>query len=195
MTLDYYNKNALAYSQETQTAKFQDRRIMLLKYLEPPAYILDLGCGAGRDSKAFIDQGYQVKAIDGSEELCKIASHYINQEVVCQRFQDLNESNAYDGVWACASLLHVPSTNLPEIFGKISKALKLGGYFYGSFKHGTFEGERNGRYFTDLTKEKLKVLIELLADLELIETEITNDVRPNRENEQWLNFIITRRRI
>lgn len=190
MTLDYYNKNAAAYKAETLLVKFKDQRNMLLKYLPPKAHILDLGCGAGRDSKAFITQGYQVTAIDGSQELCKIASQYIGQEVICKGFQDLNESNTYDGIWACASLLHVPLANLSHIISKISTALKPGGYFYGSFKHGEFEGERDGRYFTDLTQEKLQSLLEPFEELELIELEVTSDARVGREDEEWLNFTI-----
>ena len=190
MTLDYYNRNAVDYTKETISAEFQERRNMLLKYLKSNAHILDLGCGSGRDSKAFIQQGYQVTAMDGSNELCKIASKYIGQTVICRRFQDLRESNTYDGVWACASLLHVPLVGLSSIFSKVAVALKTGGYFYGSFKQGEFEGERNGRYFTDLTKERLEVLLEGVVGLEVVEVEITGDVRVGREGELWLNFIV-----
>ncbi|HHX59641.1 MAG TPA: methyltransferase domain-containing protein [Epulopiscium sp.] len=190
MTLDYYNRNAIDYSKETISAEFQERRNMLLKYLKPNARILDLGCGSGRDSKAFIQQGYQVTAMDGSNELCKIASKYIGQAVICRRFQDLRESNTYDAVWACASLLHVPLVELSNILSKVAAALKTGGYFYGSFKQGEFEGERNGRYFTDLTKEKLQTLLGNFVELELVEVEITRDVREGRGEEMWLNFVV-----
>lgn len=90
MTLDYYNEHAISYSQDTVFAEFQDWRNMLLKYLQLEAHILDLGCGSGRDSKALIQQGYKVTAMDGSKELYEVASRYIGQEVICQRFQDLN---------------------------------------------------------------------------------------------------------
>lgn len=140
MTLDYYNTNAINYSKETALVEFQEQRYMLLKYLKKNAYILDLGCGSGRDSKAFISQKYKVTAIDGSKELSEIASHNIGQQVICKRFQDLDYIDIYDGVWACASLLHVPSYQLKQIFVNIARALKSGGYFYGSFKYGEFEG-------------------------------------------------------
>jgi hypothetical protein len=84
--------------------------------------------------------------VDGSNELCKIASKYIGQEVICKRFQDLRESSTYDAVWACASLLHVPLVDLS--LSKVATALKTGGYFYGSFKYGEFGGERNVGYNT-----------------------------------------------
>ena len=132
-------------------------------------------------------------AIDGSSKLCKIASAYIGQEVICKQFKDLHERNLYDGVWACASILHTPSADLPHIIRNISNALKVGGYFYASFKYGDFEGERNGRYFTDLTEKSLRSLLEPFDGLEIIETFITNDARVGREDEKWLNAIIKKR--
>lgn len=150
----------------------------------------DLGCGSGRDSKAFIQKGYKVTAMDGSSELCKIASNYIGQKVICQEFKDLHDINAFNVVWASASILHTPSVGLPKVISNISNSLKIGGYFYVSFKYGDFEGERNGRYFTDFTEKSLSELIEPFPELEIIETVITNDVRIGRENEKWLNIII-----
>lgn len=190
MTLNYYNKNAIKFTEETLSVQFEERQDMFLKYLKPGAYILDLGCGSGRDSKAFIQKGYKVVAMDGSSELCKIASKNIGQKVICGRFQDLNKMDVFDGVWACASILHIPSVDLHNVIYNIFKALKSGGYFYTSFKYGNFEGERNGRYFTDLTEESLKSLLKPFKALEIIEVTITSDVRPGRENEKWLNAII-----
>lgn len=190
MTLDYYNQNAIEFNQGTVAVEFEERRNMLLKYLKPGAHILDFGCGSGRDSKAFIQKGYKVTAIDGSSELCKIASQYIGQNVICNRFQDLNNSNMFDAVWACASILHIPSANLRDIISNISKALKPGGYFYASFKYGDFEGERNGRYFTDLTEESFSSLLEPFDQVEIVELEITGDARVGREDEKWLNVIV-----
>ena len=190
MTLDYYNKNARRYSQETLDVDFKEQRHMLLKYLKPGAHILDLGCGAGRDSKVFLQQGYQVTSIDGSKALCEIASRHIGQEVICQRFQDLDQKDTYHGIWACASLLHLPMLELSSMIRRVSTALKAGGYFYASFKYGELEGERNGRYFTDLTEDRLKDLLLPFGELALIETEITKDVRAGREQELWLNFVV-----
>ena len=129
-----------------------------------------------------------------SSEVCKIASKYIGQNVICRDFKDLHDKNEFDAVWACASILHVPPINLPTVIINISNALKLGGYFYASFKYGDFEGERNGRYFTDLTEKSLCSLIDPFHDLEIIETFITNDVRISREDEKWLNIIIKKKK-
>lgn len=153
------------------------------------AHILDLGCGSGRDAKAFLDAGYQVTAIDGSPSCCQLAAAYIGQPVLCQTFDELDFDAAFDGIWACASLLHLPYAELPGVFERIARALRPGGYLYASFKYGDFEGERNGRYFTDLDEERLAALLEPVAGLTILETFVTGDVRDGREGEKWLNVI------
>lgn len=76
-TLEYYNRNAKIYCDQTLVGNLQENYNKFLKHLPPNAYILDFGCGSGRDSKYFLDNGYKVKAIDGSIEMCKLASKYI----------------------------------------------------------------------------------------------------------------------
>jgi hypothetical protein len=105
-------------------------------------------------------------------------------------FSELNEENRYDGLFACASILHVPSKDLPDIFTRMKKAVKKGGILYVSFKYGTFEGIRNGRYFTDLTEESLHAILDRVGGLEIIRTGITGDARPGREDEKWLNVLL-----
>ncbi|RKJ30308.1 class I SAM-dependent methyltransferase [Butyricicoccus sp. 1XD8-22] len=192
-TINYYNQNASAFTSDTIAVDFDEKQNVLLKYLAPGAHILDFGCGSGRDSKAFLQKGYKVTAIDGSSELCKIASEYIGQEVQCKKFHELDEVEAFDAVWACASILHVPSADLPQVIGNIERALKPGGYFYVSFKYGDFEGERNGRYFTNQTEQSLEELVEPFTQLELLETSVTPDVRVGREDEMWLYAIVRKR--
>lgn len=189
-TLDYYNQCAKMYNETTLNIEFDSKREMLLKYLNPGAHILDLGCGSGRDSLAFLQQGYQVTAMDGSKELCKIASQNIGQEVICQLFNDLDVIHEFDGVWACASLLHLSTHELKETLKKVEQALKNDGYFYASFKYGNFEGEREGRYFNDFTEASFKTLLTEFPNLKLQEAEITTDVIPGRENVSWLNVIM-----
>ena len=129
-------------------------------------------------------------SVDGSKKLCEFASHYIGQDVINSTFQDFKSNIKFDGVWACASLLHLPYEELKKVMKNISTMIKLEGYFYLSFKYGDFEGERNGRYFTDMTEEKFKELIKDMKEYKLIEKHITEDVRALRENEKWLNVIL-----
>ena len=107
-------------------------------------------------------------------------------------FQDLNETDRYDGIWACSSILHLPKPELISVMGKMTAALKRNGVIYTSFKYGTFEGERNGRYFTDMTEEIFAELKRSLPELTTEKTWITSDVRPGRGNEKWLNLILRR---
>ena len=189
-TLNYYNQCAEAYNETTLNIEFDSKREMLLKYLQPNAHILDLGCGSGRDSKGFLQKGYKVTAVDGSKELCKIASKNIGQDVICQLFNELDAVNEFDGVWACASLLHLPTNELKQTLKRVEKALKKDGYFYASFKYGDFEGERDGRYFNDFTEVSFNTLLKEFPNLELQEVEVTTDVIPGRKNVSWLNVIM-----
>lgn len=182
-TLDYYNQNAKKFITGTIQNRFLDK-------LHPGAEILDYGCGSGRDTKYFLEQGCKVTAIDGSQELCKLASEYTGIQVKHMLFRDLDEKEAYDGIWACSSILHVPENELRDIIKKMANALRAHGIIYTSFKYGTFEGERNGRYFTDMTEETFAKLIQDIDELEIEEQWITSDVRPGRGEEKWLNLIL-----
>ena len=119
------------------------------------AYILDFGCGSGRDSKYFLNKGYKVKAMDGSKEMCKLASKYINQEVICMNFEELKDINTYDGIWACSSILHVEKENLSNILNKMINGLKFNGIIYTSFKIGERFEIKEGKYYNYLTKNEM----------------------------------------
>lgn len=189
-TLDYYNQNAKKFITGTISVDFGTIQNRFLDKLHPGAEILDYGCGSGRDTKYFLEQGCKVTAIDGSQELCKLASEYTGIQVKHMLFRDLDEKEAYDGIWACSSILHVPANELQDIIKKMANALRAHGIIYTSFKYGTFEGERNGRYFTDMTEETFAKLIQDMDELEIEEQWITSDVRPGRGEEKWLNLIL-----
>ena len=189
-TLEYYNQNAMSFVQGTKDVDFKIIQENFIKRVPEGSNILDFGCGSGRDTKYFLEQGYQVTAIDGSEELCKIASEYTGIQVKQMLFQELNEINVYDGIWACSSILHLPIKELELVLKKIAIALKENGVLYTSFKYGTFAGERNGRYFTDMTENTFKELLLKVPELVIEDVTITTDVRPGRGEEQWLNLIL-----
>ena len=193
-TIEYYNSNAEGFYESTVNADMSAQYKLFEKYLGNGAHILDCGCGSGRDSKHFLDNGFEVTAIDGSEELCKKASELTGLEVKQMYFRSLNFDNEFDGVWACASLLHVEKGELPDVLTRITKALRDGGVLYASFKYGGFSGERNGRFFTDLDDESFESLIADIPELVLKEKYISTDVRPGRENERWLNAIVMKRK-
>ena len=192
-TLLYYNTNTSSFVESTQSVLMTEAWNRFTSKLKPASLILDFGCGSGRDTKYFLEHGYKVDAIDGSEELCKAASEFTGIEVRNELFTDLCEVEKYDAVWACSSILHASSKELEIIIKKIWTSLKEKGIFYTSFKYGDFEGERNGRYFTDFTEESFAALLKKSADFDILETWITGDVRPGRENEKWLNIILQKK--
>ena len=191
-TIAYYNKNAEAFVRDTETVEFTEVWDRFLSYMPKGAYILDFGCGSGRDTKAFLEHGYRVDAIDGSAELCRQASDYTGICVRQMLFQELDISNYYDGVWACASILHLSRIEISDVLKRISNALKPGGILYTSFKYGTFEGMRNNRYFTDFTETTLSKLWIGIDSLQIIDIWTTQDVRPGREEKRWINLLARR---
>lgn len=161
-----------------------------LPHVKQHGHILDAGCGSARDAAYFKQQGFTVSAFDASENIARLASNYLQQPVEVKTFQQLECVNKYDGIWCCASLLHVPKAELPQVFLKLQNALKPNGVLYVSFKYGTQERVHNGREFTDLNEDGLTALINHYTDLKIIKHWQTVDQRPERESEVWLNALI-----
>lgn len=189
-TIDYYNLNAKTFTAGTISVDFEDIQKRFLNKLPQHAIILDFGCGSGRDTKYFLEQGFRVEAIDGSKELCKIAREYTGIAVKHMFFQELNDKGKYDGIWACSSILHLSIVELESVMRKMEKALNQKGVIYTSFKYGTFTGERNGRYFTDMTEDSFADFLKKIDNLTVEELWVTSDVRPGRSDEKWLNLIL-----
>ena len=189
-TLDYYEKNAESFVTGTLDVRFDNTQKRFASLLPDGAYILDFGCGSGRDTKAFLDMGYQVDATDGSEKLCELASKNTGIAVRKLLFSELDECEKYDGIWACASILHLPKEELKSVLGKMLRAVKSEGYIYTSFKYGEFEGYRNERYFTDFIEDSFGEFVKDITEIRIIEKWITSDARPGRGDEKWLNVIL-----
>lgn len=192
-TVGYYDNHAEEFYKNTVNVKFTIMQKHFLSKLKKNSYILDFGCGSGRDTKYFLEQDCQVDAIDGSAALCKLASEYTGIQVKNMFFQDLSEVNRYDGIWACSSILHLPANQLLDVMQTMAVALKNNGIIYTSFKYGTFAGERNGRFFTDMTEDTFSEFLGKIEELEVEEQWITSDVRPGRGEEKWLNLILRKR--
>ena len=189
-TIDYYNLNAESFIENTQNVDMHLAQDKFLHLLNEGAAILDFGCGSGRDTKYFLDKGCRVTATDGSAELCRRAGVFTGIEVQEMLFQELDDIDTYDGIWACSSILHLPKNELLLVIRKMSDALKSTGVIYTSFKYSDFEGVRNGRYFTDFTENSFKEFIAEIPELTIEDYWITGDVRPGRGDERWLNLIL-----
>lgn len=187
-TIDYYNLYADEFTQATLHVDMETLYQPFLAELPEFARILDLGCGSGRDTLAFKNKGYQVDAIDYSEELVKKATKFTGIQVKHQSFYNLSEVAVYDGIWACASLLHCERHRLTEVLEKMLRALKSEGVIYMSFKYGDSDREKDGREFTDLNEQQAQELISQFEQVSLVDQWVTVDKRQDREK-QWLNLL------
>lgn len=192
-TIDYYDQNADAYVQQTRNVDMTAVRDHFMKLVPTHGTILDLGSGSGRDSKAFLDHGYQVTAVDGSAEMCKATEQFTGLKAICKDFASFIPESKYNGVWASASLLHLPSQTIHDVVQKLSLYLHSGGVFYMSYKYGDFGGMRDGRYYTYLTEPLLKDLLQDIDGLSAHEFFKTYDKIPGREDLVWLNAIFIKK--
>ncbi len=189
-TIKYYDENAITFFENTKDADMKRVYELFLKYLPLGAKILDLGCGSGRDTKYFLQKGYDVVAVDGSIEMVKLSTEFTGKQTLHLTFDEINFNEEFDGVWACASLLHVPRNKIDSIFKKIYLALKKSGVFYPSYKYGNKEEIRNGRFFNNYDKKSFNELLKNHPYFSILEMKITFDVRKGRENEKWLNVVL-----
>ena len=196
VTLNYYESEYGTFISETIEADTKDLRNRFLKNVPDGGTILDLGCGSGRDTKAFLDAGCRVSAIDGSAEICREASVFTGIDVRCLDFFDIPDNESYDGIWACASVLHVEKNRIPDLIRKLYKNLNRNGVLYLSFKYGEHNGIRDGRHFTDLNETEFRKLMEEVYcedigrdDFQIIDEWQSEDVRRGK-NVQWLNEIL-----
>lgn len=188
MSENYYDSNADDFFNGTVNVDMSPQYEDFLNEIPKNGHILDAGCGSGRDTLVFKSLGYKVTAFDGSIEMCKLASKYTGQEVLHLQFQNIGFKETFDGIWASASLLHIPTREMDDILNRLKKSLKKGGALYASFKYGSFEGERNGRYFNDLTDITAKELFTKNG-FKIKKIWFTQDARKEREDEKWVNIL------
>ena len=188
-SVDFYNRDAVAYVRDTLNVEMSALYEPFLSLVRPAGHILDAGCGSGRDCRAFLASGYAVTAIDASPELARLASELVGQPVIVTRFQSLAFEGMFDGVWACASLLHVARSEIDDVLSRLTRALKPGGALFMSFKVGEEERTERGRLFNYYTEATLDALLARHSELNVVRTWRTRDRRPHREAEEWLNAL------
>jgi SAM-dependent methyltransferase len=176
----YYDEHARRYVEDTVDVDLGPLYGRFLAHVPPGGALLDAGCGSGRDARRFRAAGYRVEAFDASPAMAALAAEHCGLPVAVRRFQDVDWQGRFDGVWACASLLHVPRVELPDVLRRLARALKPGGVLYASFKHGRGEREHAGRRFTDLDEAGLDALLRAVPGLALVERWVSRDVRPGR---------------
>lgn len=192
-TVSWYDRHAASFAADTERADVAELRARFLRHLTDGARILDAGCGVGRDALAFCQAGYSVVAFDASERMVELARDRLPAScpVLRMRFDEMAWRGEFDGVWACASLLHVPAVDFLGVARRIVAALRSGGIWYVSFKQGSGERWSSGRLFVDHTEESLAA-VALALKVKVIEAWTTGDVRPGRAGELWANALLLR---
>ena len=189
-TIKYYNDNCENFKSKWDNYLF-DIPNTFAEYLKDDAYVLDLGCGTGRDSLYFKEKGFKVKCIDGSVNMCKIASEALGQEVENKNYLDIDYKDLFDGVFACASLLHLKDEDLKIVLKRVYDSLKFNGIMYASFKYGNDERFEDGRFFNDMTLDKFNRLMnETECNFEIIKAWNTSQYGTDSE---FLNLLLKKK--
>jgi superfamily II DNA or RNA helicase/SOS-response transcriptional repressor LexA len=190
-TARYYRQFADEFFESTVGVDMSPIRERFAALLVAGARVLDAGCGSGRDAKAFAQDGFRVSAFDASPELALRASTHCGFAVEVRSFRDVDEVNAYDGIWCCASLLHVAPEEMPGVVSRLWAALAPGGVLYASFKRGTGTRLHGGRHFTDADESQVAEWLAALPELAQSDIWVTEDQRPDRM-EKWTNVLATK---
>lgn len=187
---NYYEKNAKKYIEETIDCDMKMQYDFFLKYMPNKGKILDIGFGSGRDMMYFASIGYDVEGIDPT---LSFVNHMKEKgyKVYPLTAEELKVENEFEGIWACASLLHVNRADLLDTLNNCKRALKVNGIMYCSFKYGNGEIINNERYFNYLNEESLKEFSNN-DSFKIIDIKKSNDVRKDRSCEQWINIIFKR---
>jgi len=192
MSCDYYNHNAQQFFTETFGLDMSNIYSRFLEKLSLDSRILDMGCGSGRDALYFHNKGYRVDAFDASLEMVKLASLATGLRIKHSTFQTYEAVHIFDGIWACASLLHLPKIEHGTIITKYFKKLTSDGIFYMSFKYGTSDYDKNERHFSCHDEASISNLLsETLVNYET-DIWVTQDARKERKSENWLNVLLTK---
>lgn len=189
-TLQYYQHHAVEFVDQTQSVDMQALYKTFLAELSDSGSILDIGCGSGRDAQHFHQLGFEVMAFDGSEAIVALAAQHSTFPVLHATFNDFTTDQRFDGMWACASLLHVPLAEQSATLSHLATFLKSGGVFYASYKLGHGEANKNGRFFCHVDAGSFAQIISSIPELEIVKHWITGDQRPGRGNEQWFNVLL-----
>lgn len=191
-TLAWYEGNAEAYAAATDGIPMDDIRGEFLALLPDCAEILEVGPGSGRDARAFADGGHRVVAIEPVAAFADALVLDGRVSVIREPVEHMRFEPRFDGVWACGSLLHVASAELPAVFRRLAGALRAGGAMFVCFKHGSGESvDADGRAFVDMDEDGLAGLLSGCPGLTLIRTWLSpgRAVRPG-VSRMWFNALL-----
>lgn len=189
-TKNYYENSSNKYFKETVNNLMDSTLEKFIQFLPENGRILDLGCGSGRDSKYLMNRGFQVVAIDYSANIAELASKHIGKDVINIKMENINYQNEFDGIWACASLLHFTPRQLEVVLNKIINTLQSGGILFTSFKEGkSISLDEKGRYYNNHTINSLTNLLKSIPNNEIIEIWREESILRGKK-QSWVSTLI-----
>ena len=189
MSIQFYEDNAEDFFHRSVGADMAHGWQAFTALVKPGGHILDAGCGSGRDALAFHRAGFRVTATEASANLAALARVHTGLPIDVLIFDQMEWRETFDGIWTCASLLHVPRANLVATMVRLRDALVPGGVWWMSFKYGAEERQAKGRHFTDMDEAGAETLLAAVGGIELIEMAVTDDAREERPGERWLSVL------
>jgi len=191
--MEYYNINAKSFFDGTFQVNMDKLYQPFLNRIPQGGLIIDAGCGSGRDALAFFQKEYQVLAFDSSGALVEMAQEETGLKIECCTFLEFRtDTMSVDGIWACGSLIHTSFEMLSQTMIHLMCFLKPEGVIYCSFKYGSEDTELNGCKFTNMNESRIdKIAAE--ANLSIRHLWVTEDQRPERKEEKWINVLLMKK--
>jgi len=186
-TARFYEVHAKEYFDRTISADLSNLYDRFLARVRPGGRVLDAGCGSGRDLLNFRERGFNVLGIDASDALVKMAREYSGVPCHVIRLEDIDYKACFDGVWACASLLHFRKSEVVPVLRRLREALKPGGTMFASVQIGDGEAfVADGRFYAYYEHQEFLRLVEE-GGFVINESWITEDAR--RPSISWINVL------
>ncbi len=192
-TLAFYDAQAETYAARNDRTDVGENLAAFLARLPQGAHVLDLGSGGGQHSVAMEARGFEVTALDGSAGLAEVASRKLSRPVRVMQFHEFEDVDAFDAIWAHASLLHVPADALAGVLARLHRALRPGGVFHASFKTGGEPGRDTlGRYYNRPTEETLRAALNEAGAWDTMEFEAGEGGGYDKQPTLWISFTATK---
>ena len=189
-TLEFYSRESDRFREPPGDRDWVAKYMRPFAAALPGRRVLELGCGAGRDAAALIEFGLDVEATDGCAEVARVAEQRLSKPVRVMRFDELDASERYDGIWASATLLHVPRPDLVDVLSRVWRALVPRGMLYASFKTGKPEGrDKFGRYFNYPTEDELREFLVRAGKWKSIEFDMNSGYGSDQVMTDWLHCL------
>lgn len=194
-TLKYYEGTCREYDRFSSSIEMSEQWKSFESMLPPGGTVLDLGCGTGRDIKHFLEAGFIVEGVEPALAMANCARSKTGARIFDLAAEQIAFVEEYDGIWACASLMHMRKSAFFYTLPKIIKSLKPGGSFYFSLKQGVGEARNDdGRLFSFYEMDEIIYLFSLISNAQIVKQWVSKDVAGRRET-QWLNIIVKKQNL